>query len=591
VNSFKDLAILIRHLSLKRRKQWLTAFALMLSAGIFEVATLGAVVPFLAVLASPDQAFRPGSLLHVENLWGVLNRDQLAWRLTLVFALAGAASSVTRIALTRAIAKLNAATGHELACEIFERSISQPYEVHVGRNSSEVVASLQKVDEVVYVLFSVLNLLSASVMALFVLGGLMFIDPAMTTITLGVLGTFYAIVACLSKRQLVSNSLHITGAYNSRIKVVQETLGGMRDVILSHTHSVFIQQFERTDGNLRQSQASNNTIGPAPRFAVEGFGMVVIAILGYALSGTHDGISSTLPILGAITLGMQRLLPMVQQVYQGYVVTQGYGSAISDVTRLLSQDIAPDMLERPEPVPFQKNIRFDGVTFQYANTERPTLNDVSFSISKGTRAGLIGSTGSGKTTTADLLMGLLRPTIGRILIDGRPLDGTSIEAWQRQIAHVPQSIFIADASFTQNIAFGKPSNEICFEQVVRAAQRSQLKEFIEQLPKGYETVVGELGVLLSGGQRQRLGIARALYKGARVLVFDEATSSLDEETEAAVIDAVHSLDPDITVVMIAHRLRALRECDLVIRLEKGHLMGSGSYHEMTRNKGLLQEKV
>jgi ATP-binding cassette subfamily B protein len=325
---------------------------------------------------------------------------------------------------------------------------------------------------------------------------------------------------------------------------------------------------------------------------MEALGMVMIAALAYALSQRPGGIASAVPVLGALALGAQRLLPALQQAYSAWQSIAGNRDSLADVIDLLDQDVPAELLQpAPPPLPFRDEIRFDGVRFRYNLATPWVLDGLTLRIAKGSRIGFVGSTGSGKSTTLDLLMGLLTPTEGSISVDGVVLDEASVRAWQQSIAHVPQSIYLADASLAENIAFGVPAAGIDRERVRRAARQAQIQEFIESGPEGYDAQVGERGVRLSGGQRQRIGIARALYKNASVLVFDEATSALDNATEQSVMATIDSLDRGLTILLIAHRLTTVRHCDQIVLLEHGQVMAVGSYDQLLEHSASFRNMV
>jgi ATP-binding cassette subfamily B protein len=364
------------------------------------------------------------------------------------------------------------------------------------------------------------------------------------------------------------------------VQSINEGLGGIRDVLLDQTQSVFARRFNQIDWPLRQAQASNSIIGPSPRFAVEALGMVLIALLGYYMTASGGGIAVAIPTLGALALGAQRLMPLLQQTYQGWAYVAGNRQVLIDVVVLLQQAVAREMQALVAPLPFERDIRLEKVSFRYQPELPLVLHQLDLSISKGARVGFIGITGSGKSTALDLLMGLLQPSTGQILVDSIPIISTARLAWQRNVAHVPQAIFLADASFAENIAFGVPAEQIDLVRVRQAAQQAQINQFIESSPQGYEAIVGERGVRLSGGQRQRIGIARALYKQAKVLVFDEATSALDSETEGAVMKAIEGLSDDLTIFIIAHRLSTLKNCTQIVELVDGGIKRIGTYKKV-----------
>ena len=288
-----------------------------------------------------------------------------------------------------------------------------------------------------------------------------------------------------------------------------------------------------------------------------------------------------MPLLGSLALGAQRLLPALQQTYSSWATIIGSQAILADTLDLLDQPLPADAVEPPPaPLVLESSACLKGVRFRYSDDGPWVLDELDLTIRKGARVGIVGSTGSGKSTMLDLLMGLLTPTQGEVLVDGYAVTGQRLRAWQRTIAHVPQHIYLADASVAENIAFGIPRHSIDVRRVREAARRAQIAEFVESKPEGYDAFVGERGIRLSGGQRQRLGIARALYKQASVLVLDEATSALDNATDKSVMAAIEALDRDLTILLIAHRLTTVRRCDTIVQLENGRVVAQGSYDEL-----------
>jgi ATP-binding cassette subfamily B protein len=310
------------------------------------------------------------------------------------------------------------------------------------------------------------------------------------------------------------------------------------------------------------------------------------------LSLRAGGIAAAVPVLGALALGAQRLLPALQQAYSAWQSIAGNLASLADVVELLDQDVPAELLgPAPPPLPFEREIRFEGVRFRYGPDTPWVLDGLDLRIPKGARIGYVGSTGSGKSTALDLLMGLLSPAEGSISVDGARIGPATVRAWQQSIAHVPQSIYLADASLAENIAFGVPAEAIDMARVRRAARQAQILDFIEAAPRGFDAEVGERGVRLSGGQRQRIGIARALYKNASVLVFDEATSALDNATEQSVMGTIGSLDRGLTILMIAHRLTTVKDCDQIVRLEHGRVVAAGTYDQLLEGSDSFRNLV
>jgi ATP-binding cassette subfamily B protein len=338
-------------------------------------------------------------------------------------------------------------------------------------------------------------------------------------------------------------------------------------VLIYGTQAACCQVFRNADLPMRRARGDNVIVGASPRYFVEALGMALMAFLAYLLTRRAEGISTAIPVLGALVLGAQRLLPALQQVYGAWSGIQGGRAALRDTLELLDQPL-PEYAQQTsvEPMPFSSKIELHQISFRYSTDTPVVLGDINLVIPKGSRVGFVGKTGSGKSTLVDVVMSLLRPTQGHISIDGVPLGPHNERAWQTHIAHVAQDIFLSDGTIAENIAFGLPKDQIDRHKVHAAAKRAQISEFIEELPLKYETAVGERGVRLSGGQRQRIGIARALYRNADVIVFDEATSALDLGTERAVMESIESLDRQLTILIIAHRLSTLRNCNEIVEL-------------------------
>jgi ATP-binding cassette subfamily B protein len=308
--------------------------------------------------------------------------------------------------------------------------------------------------------------------------------------------------------------------------------------------------------------------------------MLMIATLAYFLAKQPNGVAQAVPILGALALAAQRLLPLMQQAYSSWSNLRQNQYSLKDTLEFLDQPLPNELDSSSEPIEFVKDIALDNISFSYSAGAQPILQDLSLTITKGSRIGFIGETGSGKSTLLDIVMGLLQPSTGSLKIDGAIVDAQNLRAWQKHVAHVPQSIFLADGTIAENIAFGLPLDQIDAVWVRQAAEQAQIHDIIEKLPNGYQTMVGERGVRLSGGQRQRLGIARAIYKQADVIIFDEATSALDNDTEKAVMEAIDQLSNELTILIIAHRLTTLKNCSQIIELDKGSVKRVGKYDQL-----------
>lgn len=570
------------HLSRRRQWQFRLLTGLMLASAFAEVISLGAVLPFLGILTAPNLVFNHPVVAKVAHAWDITSVGNLVLPLTIAFAAAALVAGAIRMLLLWVSIRLAHASGADLSIEVYRRTLYQPYQVHVARNSSEVISSItSKVSGAVNVLNYLLVLISSVILLVAIVFALIVIDPVVASVAAIGFGTSYGFITWLSRRRLHLNSKRIAYEQNQLVKALQEGLGGIRDVLLDGTQPVYCDIYRQADLPLRRAEGNNAFISQSPRYVMEALGMAMIAALAYGLSGQVGGISIALPVLGALALGAQRLLPAMQMIYSAWSTIVGSQAALADIIELLNQPLPAEVLQPPPaPLSFNDAIRFDDVRFRYGRAGPWVLDGLNLTIAKGTRVGFVGTTGSGKSTTLDLLMGLLIPTEGELKVDGRSLTGSRLRAWQLTIAHVPQSIYLADATLAENIAFGVPTGAIDLERVRQAARHAQIADFIESRPDGYRAYVGERGIRLSGGQRQRIGIARALYKRASVLVFDEATSALDNATEQSVMDAIEGLNRDLTILLIAHRLTTVRRCDIIVELQHGRVAALGTYDEL-----------
>jgi len=547
----------------------------MIASSIAEVLSLAAVVPFLAVLSDTQTVWNHPLSQQWANQFGIATSEDLLLPITIVFGLGAILSGSLRLLTLWSTGRLSAAIGSDLSCEVFRRTLYQSYEVQVRRNSSILISSIgNDVPQVISLVMSpLLQLLSSSLIVIALISTLVLIDWFVALVASLLIGSVYALAVVISIRPLQELSRKQAFLNQQLVQALQEGLGAIRDVLLDGTQRFYVSNYMKADYPLRRCLAQAGFLSSYPRLVMEPAGIVLMAFLGYVLV-INGNVARVMPLLGLLALGAQRLLPMAQKVYEGWAQAQRAQQSLVNVLELLNQvSSAQNINTSTRIMRFSTSIVLEDVRYRYGLEMPNVIDGVDLVIRKGERIGIIGSTGSGKSTLIDLLMGLLKPSEGTISVDGYDLhEKDLVSGWKAGIAHVPQSIYLADSSIAENIAFGISRNQVDMERVRRAAEQAQIAAYIEGLSTKYKTTVGERGIRLSGGQRQRLGIARALYKDAQVLVLDEATAALDTATEQAVMESVEGLSRELTVIIIAHRLSTIENCDRIIRLERGKIV-------------------
>lgn len=578
VNSLKNsLPRLLRQISPRRRGQLTLVFLLSLLGALAEMATLGAVLPFLSILAGTQS----NNACHYSNIIC----DMSPAEISLGFASIIIVAMAVRLLLLWAGTRFAYALGADLGHEVYRRTLYQPYRFHAERNSSQIIAAVNKINQLVTaVIVPMIQGTVAIVIVIAILAALLRVDVLTAVVAMTSLAVFYIAISTVTRKALRRNSKIISRTEVGRVQALQEGLGGIRDILLEGSQEMYVRRFDRVTIEQRQAQATNLFIRNTPRYIIEAVGMIMMIALAWWIQ-ERQGLAAALPTLGAMALGAQRMLPQLQLAYYGWSSLNANKAVIDDVMELLLLPIQENDAKPRHKAAYEtdkKNtpIIVKNLSFSYHPEAAPVLNNIQLEIAAGSRIGFIGKTGSGKSTLIDLIMGLLDPSSGEILVEGESLNAANRRSWQSRIAHVPQSIYLSDSSLAENIAFGIEKNKIDPDRVAQAAERAQLASFIANLPDKYATLVGERGVRLSGGQRQRIGLARAFYKQADILVLDEATSALDDTTEAAVMDGINGLGSEVTVLMIAHRLTTLRMCNLVIELNEGSIVRTGSYHDL-----------
>lgn len=578
-----SLKKLWQNIKVRRKKQLGLILILILTASITEVVSIGAVIPFLGILANPEAFFQHELAQDFISFAKIEQPSELLSLFTVLFMFAALMAGFMRITLLWGQTRLAHAIGADLSYQIYKNTLYQPYSEHLKQNSSEVIAAIaNKSDQVVMqTILPVMYIVSSVFMLLMILLTLVAINPIMAIGAISGFTFIYIIVIRLTRRRLQGNSKRISFNSNVTIKALQEGLGGIRDVLISGTQDTYCEYFRAADVNRRRAIASNQFISQSPRYGVESLGIILITGLAFFLSRGDNSLVGVLPLLGALAIGSQRMLPMLQQAYNSWSLIRGSNAILLDALELLE----PKLTEKNKTdivgsIPFQKSICFNNLAFQYDENGPWVFKNLNLTILKGQRVGFVGKTGSGKSTLLDIMMTLLQPSKGKLEIDDIEVNLNNNQAWMSHIAHIPQSIFLADTTIAENIAFGIPKDKIDYKRVTSAAKEAQIDDVIQSWNEKYDTVVGERGIRLSGGQRQRIGIARALYQDADVLIFDEATSALDNHTEQVVMNAIDEIHSNTTILMVAHRLSTLKNCDLIVELDDGEIKRTGTPSEI-----------
>lgn len=556
------------NLAKKRKFQLLALIFLGFASSLTEAISLGLVIPFINAILSGSEILKAPILVSLFRYFDISENANanLISILATLFILSAVLSTVLRLIVLWFSIFLGNSIGADISVEIFKKTIHQSYIVHVGRNSSEIISGIShKVGVLTNVFTSFVTLITSGLIFLGITSALLIIDAKAALAAFFVFGAVYYFVAICGRKSLIENSIIIAREQTKSIKILQESLGSIRDIIIGQYHNFFTKIYKESTENIKKSAIQNNFLNQSPRFILEGFSLFVIGAYIYVLNSYSLDIKAQLPVLAGLAYGGQKLLPLLQQMYANWSGVVSNKQSLIEVIELLQQTTESSD-DRDSRLIFHAKIDFQNVSFKYPGSEKNVFTNFNFLIHKGDKVGIYGGSGSGKSTFVDLLMGFLYPTSGQIMVDDIVLDKGVVGSWRSNIAHVPQSIFLLDATIKENIAFGIPYDLIDSKKIYLSAENAKINSFIEGLPMGYQQVVGERGAKLSGGQKQRIAIARALYKNSNLLVLDEFTSALDDKIALELVNLISELDPELTIVIISHNLNILKGCNKFLDL-------------------------
>lgn len=558
----------------KRIGQLIGLLFLTLITAFFEVVSIGSVIPFLAIMSNKELIVNNEYFIKVNELFPI-QPEAVGVIFALAFGLAAVIAGGTRFLLLSSTTKLSFNIGADLGENIYKNILHMPYQAHLGMSSGEIISLItDKVGAAVGgVIFPTLTIISSAIILMSLSALLVSLANIDSMILFALFGLLYVCIYFLLRKILLNNGAIVNEMHGLVKKSIQEGIGGIRDVLLCGTQAVFVNEFTKVDTQLRSAQIKIHVAMQAPRYIVESFGLLFIAILAITYEVTDQSLIEIVPVLGALVLGLQRLLPIFQQIYISISAIianrKSFQECITYVGDIDQLHNYATKVDRSSRLVFNKDIELRNLSFRYPNATKDTLANVNCIIRKGDRIGILGASGSGKSTFLDIIMGLLPPSSGELLVDGNKITKENALKWGHNISHVPQKIYLLDGSFEENIAFGVPTYLRNKEKIIEASKKANIYDLLVKEGGALRGYIGERGSKLSGGQIQRLGIARAIYGLSDLLILDEVTSALDPENSDRIVNLVSSLSKDITVIMVSHDASSMEWCDKVIYFNNG----------------------
>ena len=561
-------------------------FLMILTMALLDMIGVASILPFMAVLVNPDIIETNIILKNVyyfSNIFGVENKQQFLFALGVFVFLTLVVTLIFKALTTYVQLRFVQMRQYSIGKRLVEGYLHQPYSWFLSRHSAELGKTiLSEVSQVVANgINPLMELIAKVTIAIALITLLILTDPKLALVISFSIGGSYGLIFFFLKSFLNRIGEERLKSNELRFRAISQAFGAAKEVKVGGLEKTYIDRFSDPAKSYAITTASSQVIAQLPRFILEAiaFGGIILVIL-YLMSQTGS-FGNALPIISLYVFAGYRLMPALQRIYSAFAQLTFVGPSLDKLYDDI-KNLKPFNTTQDQNVLFsKKSINLKNIYYNYPNSSRTALKNISINIPAKTTVGLVGATGSGKTTTVDIILGLLEAQKGTLEIDDQIITKKNLRAWQRSIGYVPQHIYLADDTVEANIAFGVDAKNINQQSVENAAKIANLHNFvINDLPKKYLTTIGESGVRLSGGQRQRIGIARALYNKPQVLILDEATSALDNQTEEIVMDAVKKLGKDITIILIAHRLNTVKNCDIIFKFEKGELISQGKFNEI-----------
>ena len=583
----KTVKKVLKLLTTGDKKKLVLLLFINIISSIVGLAGIASVIPFVGLVSNPGFVFKNKYLFAIYHFFNFGNINEfiifagIAILLIFVFSnIILAFSAWFNISYTRSIS-------YNLSRSLLRHYLTQQYEFFLKRNSSDLIKNI--FSEVGMVIGQVikpgLELIAKGLMSLFIALFLVYMSPGVAFVVVAVLGGMYGLIYLFIRKKITKSGIVRVRTNKERFKSALEVFGGIKDVKLLGKEQVYLTRYSKYALEFETVQATVQVLTQMPKFVLETIAFGGILLLVISLFVVSGEIQNVLPLIALYTFAGYKLMPAIETIFKALAGIRGNIASLDllykEIENYKTYKTEEDEDHDNSRLPFKQRLELNNIIFAYKGMDIPVIDNMTLSIKANTTVGFVGATGCGKTTTIDIILGLLNPRTGGVLVDGVPVIKENLRSWQNQLGYVPQQIYLLDDSIIRNIAFGVSDDEIDTEAVVRAAGIANIQSFIEnELPEGYKTIVGERGVRLSGGQRQRIGIARALYYDPAVLVFDEATSALDNITEAAVMDAIDNIMGTKTIIIIAHRLTTVKKCDAIYFMEKGKVIAQGTYDEL-----------
>ena len=572
-NIFSNIWYLYKWLTFKRRIQFFLIVLFSIFVSTMEMIAVGSIVPFVSSVINSESVFGSSFIIYLENSIRISDRNDLIMTLAIIFVVFAIITGICRSILIYIISYFSNVVLAEIGSTIYSQKLNEPFLKFISKSSDEIISLISaKLLQIYGVISGILLLLTSLILLISIISILLFIDFKLTLISMSVFGLLYVSVILFFRKTLLRNSKIISQNQTLMVKSLQEGVGSIRDIILDGNQKIHIDSFSKLIFERGFKVAINDLIAQSPRFLLETVGIILISIFLFFFSGKEIGVLGLFPVLSALALGAQKIMPLMNVVYTQYTTAASNSHQLNEAIVLLKQEIKKiDNNNFYQKFIFKNKISLKDVSFRYRDNAPKVIENINFQIIKGSKVGIIGKTGVGKSTLLDIIMSLLSPTSGEIYVDDELVTNENSVSWRKKVTHVPQDIFLTNGSILENIALGVPEHKVDKIKAEECAKKSEIFNFIQSLPNKFYENVGERGIKLSGGQKQRIGIARALYRESELIVLDEATNALDLKTEKKIINSVGKFE-NITIIMVAHRLDTLKICDKIYKIENNKIV-------------------